>query len=122
MTGSKAGVDPSSPYHSLAEALLDSVGRKVGSVLEARRDQAAVAARRTSLVTAAETEGGGVSGAAAAVLIRDDSSSLRSEADDRVVSNPIHAMSRSQIALWRPLVGAGDSTSRGFGAVKARPR
>lgn len=40
MTGSKAGVDPSSPYESLAEALLDSVGRKVGAVLEARSHDA----------------------------------------------------------------------------------
>lgn len=36
LAGSKQGVDPSSPYDSLAEALLDSIGRKVGSVLEER--------------------------------------------------------------------------------------
>lgn len=35
MTGAKNGVDSYSPYNSLSEALLDSVGRKVGSVLEA---------------------------------------------------------------------------------------
>jgi len=35
VTGPKHGVDAASPYSSLAEALLDSVGRKVGSVLEA---------------------------------------------------------------------------------------
>ena len=34
VTGPKAGVDPSSPYESLAQALLDSVCRKVGSVLQ----------------------------------------------------------------------------------------
>jgi len=35
VTGPKAGVDASSPYASLAEALLDNVARKVGAVLEA---------------------------------------------------------------------------------------
>lgn len=42
MTGAKQGVDPSSPYDSLAQALLDSVGRKVGSILEKRTGKRAV--------------------------------------------------------------------------------
>jgi len=35
VTGPKHGIDAASPYASLAEALIDSIGRKVGSVLEA---------------------------------------------------------------------------------------
>jgi hypothetical protein len=44
-TGNRAmedlrGLDASSPYDSLAEALLDSVGRKVGSVIESGSEEA----------------------------------------------------------------------------------
>ena len=126
MTGSKAGIDPSSPYNSLAEALIDSVGRKVGAVLEARRDRATTASVRHAsvrLVAEVESPAGGV--AASTPLSEFAAAEKRSAAaDDRVVANPMHAIARSQRALGRPILGAGDALLNrgGFSAVQTRPR